>query len=291
MLLKLFFGIILYLWSFLHLKHFSCNKGFLVNTLSPIEDYQCTGFLVNTFSPIEDYQYLVMQYSREQLFSYRSVPRQSIMLDIEVLKRLKDYHILHYRDKRAGIQRSRGVDYNNLQHLQPDRAYNLNQNRKSRLKFSTVNTRSIRGESADLLQHVFEQKIDLCVVTETWLRVDGDAAIRGELSQNGFRFDDVPRPHRKGGGVALLYRENLQVTRQPFNQPQSFECAQWRVNDKHFSFLIVGIYRPPYSEKNPVTQSKFLNDFTDLECLSLNREPVVILGDFNTPLLNNSCTI
>ena len=68
------------------------------------------------------------------------------MLDSEVLKRSKNYHILHYRGKRAGIQRSRGVDYNNLQHQQPDRAYNLNKNRKSILKSSTVNTRSIRGK-------------------------------------------------------------------------------------------------------------------------------------------------
>lgn len=82
--------------------------------------------------------------------------------------------------------RSRGVKLDNLQLLQFDCTYNMNQNRKSNRKLSTVNTRSLPYKTAELLQHVFEEQIDLCVITDTWLRSDGDDAIRGELCQDGY---------------------------------------------------------------------------------------------------------
>ena len=41
------------------------------------------------------------------------------------------------------------------------------------------------------------------------MQSDGDDVVRGELKQDGYSLDVVPRPDRKGGGIALLYRENL----------------------------------------------------------------------------------
>ncbi|KAH3794762.1 hypothetical protein DPMN_148300 [Dreissena polymorpha] len=70
---------------------------------------------------------------------------------------------------------------------------------------ATINTRSVRGKSAELLQHELEENIALCVVTENLLRAyDGDV-VRGELSQDCVWLSDVLRPDRKGGGIVLLY--------------------------------------------------------------------------------------
>lgn len=45
-------------------------------------------------------------------------------------------------------------------------------------------------------------------------------------------FDDILRPNRKGEGVALIYRNNLKMSRCPSNQyVPSFECATWKVNN------------------------------------------------------------
>ena len=119
-------------------------------------------------------------------------------------------------------------------------------------------------------QHVFEEKIDICVITETWLQSDGDDVVRGELKQDGMLY------------IALLYKENLKVSRNPGNIFPSFECAEWKISSKNFVFLVIGVYRPPYSEGHPVTQSMFMNEFSDfLENLSLRPEPIVIFGDFN----------
>jgi exonuclease III len=70
---------------------------------------------------------------------------------------------------------------------------------------------------------------------------------------------------------------------------QSFEHAEWKSNSKNFVLLIIGIYRPPYSERHRVTQAMFMNEFTDLlEQLSQRSEPMVLIGDFNLHVDNKS---
>ena len=45
---------------------------------------------------------------------------------------------------------------------------------------------------------------------------------------------------------------------------------------------VVIVYRPPYSVKDPVSNSTFIKEFSDyLESLVMSSEPLLILGDFN----------
>ena len=49
-----------------------------------------------------------------------------------------------------------------------------------------------------------------------------------------------------------------------------------------YSIRIAIIYRPPYSERHPVTTNVFLTEFPDyLESLLLCKERLLITGDFN----------
>jgi hypothetical protein len=199
--------------------------------------------LVKNISPVVmDYQCTVSQYSRQQLLDLRFMPRRLSLPNKETLAVLKDCDILKYRGKRAGRPKVKcwssnaGVRLSNLTKIELDHTYLLNAKRKNQLKLATVNSRSVRGKSAELLQHIMEEKIDLCLITETWLRADGDDVFRGELSQDGYRFDDVPRRDRNGGGVALLYRDNPRVSKCASNTFQSFECS------KTFIFYVFRIY-------------------------------------------------
>ncbi|XP_060590708.1 uncharacterized protein LOC132745754 [Ruditapes philippinarum] len=201
---------------------------------------------------------------------------------------------IEQRGKRAGRPRARikdtnqGVHLDNLTKIKIDQISNLNELRRNNLTLSTVNSRSLRNKSAELLQHIYEEQIDFCVITETWLQPEGDDKTRGELKQDGYNLDDVPRSERKGGGLALLYRDNLKCSRLSNDQFQSFECAEWEIKCKIFTLKIVGIYRPPYSKSHPVTQATFLNEFPELlDRVLLKPEPVVILGDFNLHLDND----
>ena len=234
----------------------------------------------------------VIRYNRQQLWDYRSVPRKLTLPNKETFTLLKELGILKYRGKRGGRLRTKsnaGVHHQNLIQIKLDHTLLLNAQRKKHLKLCTVNTRSVRGKTAELLQHILEVDIDLCVITETWLCPDGDDIIRGEFSQEGYCFDDVPRPDRKGGGLAILYRNNLKVSRCPPRLFQSFECVEWKVCCQSLIFVIFGIYRPPYSERNPVTLAMFMSEFAEfLDQITTRSESQVFLGDFNIHVDNNT---
>ena len=62
---------------------------------------------------------------------------------------------------------------------------------------------------------MFEERIVIYVITETWLQSDGDDVVRGELKQDGYNLDDIPRPDRKGGGIAYYIETTLKSLETP----------------------------------------------------------------------------
>ncbi len=55
------------------------------------------------------------------------------------------------------------------------------------LCFATINARSLRNKTAVFVDHIVEQNIDVCVVTETWLK-DKDTASIASICQPGYSF-------------------------------------------------------------------------------------------------------
>ena len=92
----------------------------------------------------------------------------------------------------------------------------------------------------------------------------------------------MPRLGRPGGGIGLLYRENINVNNTTSCKYQSFEYSEWIIDIKNFRLIVAGLYRPPYSEMNRFTQSQFLAEIPSLlEKLCICSEPILILGDIN----------
>ena len=89
------------------------------------------------------------------------MPRQCIIPSDKTLTLLKMYNLLQYRGKRAGrprIKSNAGDHYQNQ--IKLDHTMLLNAQRKSQLKLSTVNTRSVREKkTTDLLQHISEENV------------------------------------------------------------------------------------------------------------------------------------
>ena len=135
---------------------------------------------------------------------------------------------------------------------------------------------------ADIFDYICERKIDLCAITETWLRSDDDAT-RAEMCPTGYKFLDQPRTDRPGGGTGLIFRDSLLITKIDAGVKISFEFSEWIVTSSFSrSLRIVILYRPPYSDQHKVTTEKFLMDFsTYLETLLLVKEELLIVGDFN----------
>ena len=124
-----------------------------------------------------------------------------------------------------------------------------------------------------------EFHLDILCLTETWL-LQTDIGVVTAALPKCYSLFSVPRPHAKGGGVAVIYSLSISHIRQVPNQVQvtSFEylevCFTWR--RRVFRALIV--YRPGH----PGTDIDFATEFTSLleVVLSLEGE-LLIFGDFN----------
>jgi exonuclease III len=153
---------------------------------------------------------------------------------------------------------------------------------KNSLIFSNVNARSLKNKTEVFIDHIIENKIDICVVTETWLK-DDDSVALAALSSHGYSFRNIPRTgERTGGGTGIMVRENFKIGFIEGIQRLSFEVSEWNLTaNGHISKFVI-VYRPPYSDVHPVTISTFFEEFTIyLEGLVMCSEVLIIAGDFN----------
>ena len=77
-----------------------------------------------------------------------------------------------------------------------------------------------KNKTADLFDYICDCKADFFAITETWLTTD-DAAVRAELCPVGYKISG-----RRGGGVALIYRDSLSVRRIDAGGKESFENSE-----------------------------------------------------------------
>jgi len=74
----------------------------------------------------------------------------------------------------------------------------------------TLNVRSIANKSALFVDYINKCKADLIAITETWLS-DNDCAVCSEITPPGYKLFQCSRSDRRGGGTALLFRDNINV--------------------------------------------------------------------------------
>ena len=100
------------------------------------------------------------------------------------------------------------------------------------------------------------------------------------ITPKGYESYNAHRDARKGGGVAIICRNELQCKVKEFDRDfPSFECMQLDVRGNNKCYSLYPLYRP---EPNNETISKFLEEFsTLLEEISVVPQDIVILGDFN----------
>ena len=146
-----------------------------------------------------------------------------------------------------------------------------------------VNTQSLKNKDTILLDHLIEIKTDICLVTETWLKVNVDTWLEcSDISRNGYKIQKHNGNIRKGGGLAIVFRSNLNVSVIEADQTRSMEYAIWKVNTGTEIINIIAIYHPPYSDINQSTNAMFLDDLADIfeKCL-MSLSNIVVAGDFN----------
>ena len=154
-----------------------------------------------------------------------------------------------------------------------------------------TNAQSIKSKELQLYKVIQEENIDLCVVTETWLsnNVEDDTWVKCPvLNNDNLKLANVNKISRKGGGIALVYSNNLKVRHLEDAKRMSFEYAIWGLEHKGTKMTIMAIYRPPYSTINQATTQSFFEEFTNwMETKSNEYNNIIVLGDFNIHINND----
>ena len=132
------------------------------------------------------------------------------------------------------------------------------------------------NKSTELQVELVQNRIDICSLTETWIR-DDDTAAETQMCPLGYKAISVPRSNRQGGGIAIVYRDFITIHRSNTYDYTTMECSDFAVSLPGLSLNMAVIYRPP---DKPVCA--FVNDFLEYMERNINSTGKLLLtGDFN----------
>jgi len=123
--------------------------------------------------------------------------------------------------------------------------------------------------------------MDILAVCETWVPAEAPDAISDCMVPAGYSVINVPRQGgRRGGGVAVIYRDNLNITQcQLDTASTTFEFVVVRLVIGSVKFVIANIYRPPGT-----SISSFFEDMSNLyDAMCCEGGHPILVGDFNCP--------
>lgn len=145
-------------------------------------------------------------------------------------------------------------------------------------QFGLVNARSVVNKCAMVHDLIVSSQLDLLAITETWLSSLNGVTCLEACSPEGYSSTHVPRMGRRGGGVALIYKDTIQIHPHPAGSFSTFELLDITVTVKSVATRLVIIYRPPARNK-----IQFLHEFSALlESIgSSSSGNLLIAGDFN----------
>jgi exonuclease III len=153
------------------------------------------------------------------------------------------------------------------------------------LTLFSLNCRSVKNKALSIADLVISRNIDILAMTETWLGCSTDAQVLSELKPPGYDVLQVSRPDKRGGGVAVLFKEGLSVKIIPstkddvFTQFEYIECS---VSTSKNQLRLCIIYRPPPSRQNGLKTSQFFDEWsTYLDRLTTLPQEIIITGDLN----------
>ena len=154
-------------------------------------------------------------------------------------------------------------------------------NTGKQLRLCYLNARSLKNKSADFVCYAPSTGADIFSITETWI-TENDMTHRAEMTLPGYKLLDHPRVGRTGGGIALLFGENIQAKRVDSGERKSFEFSEWILQYCSTKLRLIIVYHILYSTAHPICVNAFLEEFPIyLKSVIMSSEPLLIVGDFN----------
>lgn len=113
----------------------------------------------------------------------------------------------------------------------------------SQLNVITVNCRSVKFKSELIHSLMLEQRIDVAILTETWLQDSDDLWIKTcDLNTSGLTMMAHNRATGRGGGLAIVTTSRISSLKWIQRETtKTFEMAHWElmVNDTTYNILAV----------------------------------------------------
>lgn len=154
-----------------------------------------------------------------------------------------------------------------------------------------INARSVRNKYIYLNDHITSNQYDIAAITETWVGMSDtdDTCING-LVPDGYSILRADRSDgRHGGGVAVLYKQNIHIKLTKCATYTTFECLSCLLTIHNTTTLIHVIYRPPPSKSNGLTTNSFLTEWAEfLSQATVAPSDMLIIGDLNIHLDNKT---
>ena len=139
---------------------------------------------------------------------------------------------------------------------------------------TNIYTRSICNKINQFQHYLLEKSIDVCAVTETWLKKDDEYGLC-EIPPLVLKMISKPRcDGRQGGGIALIYKENDTINDHKINN--NSEYMELSAFDCVINLLV--IYRYPNT-----SVVSFCNDLADILGNNIHtlKGHCILTGDFN----------
>ncbi len=159
---------------------------------------------------------------------------------------------------------------------------------KQFLKLGLLNIRSLTPKAVIVNEIITDNSFDVLCLTETWLKTNDYFGLN-ESTPPSYCYKHEPRETGRGGGVATIYSDILNVTQKTGYRFDSFEILMLNVklsdkqNKSVLSLALATVYRPP----GPYTD--FLKEFADfLSDLLVTVDKALIVGDFNIHVDNTN---
>lgn len=150
------------------------------------------------------------------------------------------------------------------------------------LRMGLINACSIANKSLLLCDLFTSKSMDFMLLTETWQR-NMEYYYLNELCPMDCNFISTPRLTGRGGGLAVVFKRHFICQSVSADTYSSFELQMIKVGRSN-SFYCILVYRPP----GPA--ASFLIDFSDFLSSIIKLDRVIIVGDFNIHVDNDTCT-
>ena len=148
------------------------------------------------------------------------------------------------------------------------------------MSLAHINTRSVVNKIQPFQQYIVDKTIDICAITETWIKKDDIDMVTREIPPPGYNILSQPcMDGRSGGGLGIIYKDFITInSSKATKNHNTMEYMRYSLRIKETSIDICVIDR--FLGTSVVD---FCNELANEieENINLTSDRCVYIGDFN----------